>query len=43
MANSGKPVLGRPPVDGTEAEKDEWVKSFVDMILGPDEEDEVEG
>ena len=32
--SSRRPVLGRPPVDGTDEELDEWVDSFLDQILG---------
>jgi hypothetical protein len=31
-----RPVLGRPPVDGTDEELDEWVISFIDQMLGPE-------
>lgn len=34
---STKPVLGRPPVDGTDEELYEWVDSFVEQILGPED------
>ena len=33
-----KPVLGRPPVDGTDEELDGGVESFLDRILGPPSE-----
>jgi hypothetical protein len=32
-----KPVLGRPPVDGSEAELEAWTEAFLDMLLGPEE------
>jgi hypothetical protein len=32
-----KPVLGRPPVDGSEAELEAWIEAFLDMLLGPEE------
>ena len=37
-----KPVLSRPPIGGTEAEKREWAASFARMILGPVEDDDHE-
>lgn len=33
--HSNKPFLGRPPVDGTDDELEEWTESFLDQILGP--------
>ncbi len=35
-----KPVLGRPPVDVDEGELEEWVKGFVDAILGRERDDQ---
>jgi hypothetical protein len=32
---SGKPVLGRPPIGGTEDELREWARAFVNEALGP--------
>ena len=34
-----RPVLGRPPVDGTEEDIDAWVDQFVDKVI----ESSVEG
>jgi hypothetical protein len=30
----GKPVLGRPPLDGTDDELNAWSESFVNAVLG---------
>ena len=38
-----RPVLGRPPVEGTEEELDVWVEGMLDAILGPEEREEVPG
>lgn len=35
----GLPVLGYPPVDGTDDGLDEWVEGFVDEVLGPLDEE----
>ena len=32
-----RPVLGRPPVEGTEEELDVWVEGMLCAILGPEE------
>ena len=32
-----RPVLGRPPVEGSEEELDAWVEGFLDALLGPEE------
>ena len=31
-----RPLLGRPPVDGSDEELGDWIDSFLDQMLGPD-------
>ena len=33
-----RPVLGRPPVGGTEEELEKWVEGLLDVLLGPEGE-----
>jgi hypothetical protein len=32
-----RPVFGRPPVDGTDEELEEWAREFVDRLVAHDE------
>jgi hypothetical protein len=34
-ARGERRVYGRPPVDGTDEEIEEWASAFVDAVLGP--------
>jgi hypothetical protein len=37
------PVLGRPPVDGSDEELEAWADAFLDAILGPESDDLTSG
>jgi hypothetical protein len=30
-------VYGRPPVEATDEELDDWIEAFIDAMLGPEE------